>query len=55
MHGLTTRGLYPIGAVPMSESDWRVHYGQEWHSFAAAKNRLDPHRILAPGVGIFAP
>jgi len=47
--------LYPIGAVPMNENDWRVHYGPEWHFFAAAKSRFDPHHILAPGVGIFPP
>jgi len=47
--------LYPIGAVPFSHADWRRHYGQTWHSFAAAKDRFDPHRILAPSVGIFPP
>lgn len=45
--------LYPIGAVPLSHADWRRHYGAEWYSFATAKNRFDPRRILAPGVGIF--
>jgi hypothetical protein len=49
-HGGT---LYPIGAVPMSHDDWRVHYGQRWHAFAAAMNRFDPHHVLAQGVSIF--
>lgn len=47
--------LYPIGAVPLSQHDWRLHYGPKWRSFTAAKNRFDPHGILAPGLGIFTP
>ena len=45
--------LYPIAAVPLSQHGWRRHYGKTWHQFAANKSRFDPHRILAPGVGIF--
>jgi FAD/FMN-containing dehydrogenase len=45
--------LYPIGAVPLNQDDWRRQYGETWHSFALAKERFDPHHILGSGVGIF--
>lgn len=44
---------YPIGTNRFTHGDWRRHYGGQWRSFAAAKHRFDPDRILAPGVGIF--
>lgn len=46
--------LYPVGTVPFAQDDWRLHYGEKWTSFAAAKNRFDPNRILTPGPGIFS-
>jgi FAD/FMN-containing dehydrogenase len=44
---------YPIGAVVLSEADWRDHYGPDWPAFAAAKARYDPRHVLTPGQGIF--
>jgi hypothetical protein len=44
---------YPVGAIPMTAADWRVQYGAQWPRFEAAKQRFDPHGILAPGQGIF--
>jgi len=46
---------YPVGSIPMTAADWRIQYGDQWRRFSAAKHRYDPHRILAPGQGIFAP
>ena len=46
---------YPVGATPVSRRDWARHYGAAWPAFVRAKRRYDPHRILAPGQGIFAP
>lgn len=45
--------LYPIGAVPLTQDDWRRQYGERWRHFAEAKHRFDPHHILATGLGIF--
>jgi FAD/FMN-containing dehydrogenase len=44
---------YPVGAIPMTPRDWRIQYGSRWAEFKAAKQRFDPHGILAPGQGIF--
>ena len=44
---------YPVGAIPMTPRDWRIQYGSRWPQFKAAKQRFDPHGILAPGQGIF--
>ncbi len=46
---------YPIGTIPMTPEDWRVHFGPEWPFFAAARHRFDPGGILTPGQGIFPP
>ena len=46
---------YPIGSIPMTPSDWRQHFGPKWQFLAAARRRYDPHGILTPGQGIFAP
>ncbi|MFF3917521.1 FAD-binding protein [Streptomyces sp. NPDC001852] len=43
---------YPVNALPMSEADWRDHYGGRGPAFAAAKRRYDPHRVLARGHGL---
>lgn len=45
--------LYPIGATPLSKSDWKIHFHPYWERFADAKMRYDPDNILTPGVGIF--
>ena len=44
---------YPVGSIPMTSRDWRIQYADAWRFFNAAKHRYDPHRILAPGQGIF--
>lgn len=41
--------LYPVSALPFSEADWRDHFGPAWRSFQEARERFDPHGILAPG------
>jgi FAD/FMN-containing dehydrogenase len=46
---------YPIGSIPMTESDWRQHFGRQWEFLAAARHRYDPAGILTPGQGIFPP
>lgn len=45
--------VYPAGAVPMSPSDWRAHYGPDWETLSRAKDRHDPQYILAPGYGLW--
>ncbi|MFF8726900.1 FAD-binding protein [Streptomyces sp. NPDC015171] len=40
---------YPVNALPLSADDWRDHYGGGWQSFADAKRRHDPHRVLGRG------
>jgi cytokinin dehydrogenase len=44
---------YPVGAIPLTPSDWRRHYGPLWPAFRAAKHHYDPNEVLAPGQGIF--
>lgn len=44
---------YPVGSIPTTHADWRAHYGPAWRTFAAAKRRYDPGRLLAPGQGVF--
>jgi cytokinin dehydrogenase len=46
---------YPIGSIPMTEGDWRQHFGPQWPFLAAARQRYDPAGILTPGQGIFSP
>jgi cytokinin dehydrogenase len=45
---------YPVGAIPLTQADWRTHYGPQWPAFRSAKRRYDPNHVLAPGQGIFA-
>ena len=45
---------YPISAIPLYPQDFPVHYGNLWWPFFIAKQRWDPHHLLAPGQGIFA-
>jgi cytokinin dehydrogenase len=44
---------YPVGAIPLTKTDWQTHYGPQWPAFEAAKRRYDPKAVLAPGQGIF--
>jgi cytokinin dehydrogenase len=44
---------YPVGAFPMSQGDWKNHFGPEWARFAEIKRRLDPAGLLTPGYEIF--
>ncbi|MFC4858758.1 FAD-binding protein [Actinophytocola glycyrrhizae] len=44
---------YPVGAIPLTESDWRAHYGDRWPAFRAAKHQYDPRNVLTPGQAIF--
>ncbi|HTJ67451.1 MAG TPA: FAD-binding protein [Actinospica sp.] len=45
---------YPIGSIPnLTSADWARQYGPELGRFRALKHRLDPHRIMTPGQGIF--
>jgi hypothetical protein len=44
---------YPVGSIPTTPDDWRLHFGPVWSALAAAKRRYDPDHILTPGQGIF--
>jgi cytokinin dehydrogenase len=44
---------YPIGSLDFSRVDWLRHYGSTSDDVLRAKLEYDPHRILAPGLGIF--
>ena len=44
---------YPIGAIPFTRQDWRVHYQGVWEEVQRAKRRYDPDVVLTPGQGIF--
>lgn len=44
---------YPIGSVVFDRSDWKQHYGKQWHTALRAKHRFDPRGIMTPGPGIF--
>lgn len=44
---------YPVGAFPMSQNDWKVHFGSSWPRLAEAKRHHDPDNLLTPGYGIF--
>jgi FAD/FMN-containing dehydrogenase len=41
--------LYPASAFPMSQGDWRRHFGPEFDRLRAAKRAFDPDGILTPG------
>ncbi|GHE06259.1 FAD-binding protein [Streptomyces alanosinicus] len=43
---------YPVNALPMTDADWRDHYGSAWPALADAKRRHDPHLVLARGHGM---
>lgn len=44
---------YPVGAVPMTQADWKQHFLPVWGKLVNAKQRYDPDNILTPGQGIF--
>lgn len=44
---------YPVGAIPLTRSDWQKHYGAAWPAFQSAKHRYDPNHVLSPGQSIF--
>lgn len=45
--------IYPIGAIPLTQRDWRDQYGRLFAEFKSRKRRFDPSGILTPGPGIF--
>jgi cytokinin dehydrogenase len=45
--------LYPVSAFPMSQDDWRRHFGPAWRQLDDAKQRFDPEHVLTPGYGLF--
>jgi cytokinin dehydrogenase len=45
--------LYPVSAFPMSQADWRSHFGSAFGPFAEAKKKYDPENVLAPGYEVF--
>lgn len=45
--------LYPVAAFPMSETDWRQHFGPAWPRLQEAKTRHDRNLTLTPGYAIF--
>ncbi|MFI7676847.1 FAD-binding protein [Actinophytocola sp. NPDC049390] len=44
---------YPVGAIELTEEDWKKHYGPAWSAFRAAKHTYDPNNVLTPGHAIF--
>ena len=40
---------YPINTLPMSPTDWRIHFGPRWQQLRSAHTEFDPRGILAPG------
>jgi FAD/FMN-containing dehydrogenase len=40
-------------AVPMSQDEWKHHYGPAWQIVQAAKTKFDPKNVLTPGHGMF--
>lgn len=44
---------YPVGAIPLTPTDWRAHYGPRYPQVTLAKATYDPRHVLAPGQGIF--
>ena len=44
---------YPVGSIPFTRADWRVHFGSAWPRLESARRTYDPRGILVPGQGIF--
>jgi hypothetical protein len=51
-----TRGAhpYPVSAFPMSNNDWRRHFGPTFHQSHDAKRIYDQWNVLTPGYEVFA-
>ena len=47
--------LYPVSAFPLSQGEWRDHFGSAFGQLDAAKQQFDPAKILTPGYEIFQP
>jgi FAD/FMN-containing dehydrogenase len=45
--------LYPVSAFPMSQADWRAHFGSAFGRLASAKHRYDPSDVMTPGYEVF--
>ncbi|HMN82872.1 MAG TPA: FAD-binding protein [Burkholderiaceae bacterium] len=45
--------LYPVSAMPMSQDDWRRHFGPAFTALQAARRRFDPAGLLTPGYELF--
>lgn len=45
--------LYPVSAFPMSQEDWRQHFGAAFGLLSEARKRYDPAGILTPGYEVF--
>ena len=45
---------YPVGAFPMSPSDWKDHFGSSWTQLRDAKRRHDPGICSRPGMAIIS-
>ncbi|MGH2985272.1 MAG: FAD-binding protein [Solirubrobacterales bacterium] len=45
--------LYPVSAFPLSEGEWREHFGAAFGQLDAAKQKYDPGKVLTPGYNIF--
>ncbi|MFB9953134.1 FAD-binding protein [Rhizobium puerariae] len=45
--------LYPVSAFPMSQDDWKSHFGPKWSFLHEARRRYDPPGTLAPGYELF--
>jgi cytokinin dehydrogenase len=44
---------YPVGVLPMSNQDWKDHFGPAWSDLREAKRRYDSQNILTPGYMLF--
>ncbi|MGW4065093.1 FAD-binding protein [Amycolatopsis sp. NPDC004747] len=44
---------YPVGSVPLTPADWKVHFGPAWPLVESAKRRHDPENVLGGGQGVF--
>ncbi|MFD7029039.1 FAD-binding protein [Streptomyces sp. NPDC059917] len=45
---------YLVGSIPMTNEDWKKHFGNRWAGFVNAKKKYDPKNIFTPGQGFFA-
>jgi FAD/FMN-containing dehydrogenase len=47
--------LYPVSAVPLSQTDWRTHFGPTFPQLSTTKRDHDPGHVLTPGYGVLSP